>query len=211
MNESLKIDKPKNFNLREILIINSISILPGSLLGISSVLFFLFFFEAFKTRNHIMFGLAFLLFIITGIVLFYSPAVLAGNPYVRIMVNKYEGLIESNKKDFIFQVSFTPRVHGGFRGFMEDADDIGYLKVSENSIIFAGDHVNFILPFTKIEDISLKNSGWRCLWLYGQRIKLMTNVLPNYQAIELVERQSNTLLSSKNITAGIVQKIKQLT
>ncbi len=208
MNPSLQIEEPKFFKLRHILFGNLIS---GALGGISGIMIscaivgpFLFLVDS---------GLALLIttggLIASGLVVFFLPVVLLANPYIKYIARK----CSKNGSDSVFsvvcQIRLFPRVYTGFRGFMDDADDIGQLQISQGSLAFRGDHIQCFLPFGCIEKIDCKNVGWRGGWLYGHRIKIQTSVFGKYEGLELAERHSITLISSHRITNRIISLISE--
>jgi hypothetical protein len=88
-------------------------------------------------------------------------------------------------------------------GFLEDADDIGVLRVAEDDVSFVGDHVNISIPFSAIESIGKHNIGWRGFWLSGKRIRLTLRDATAYSQVEFCERQSTTLIAAYKISKKI--------
>lgn len=210
MNSTLKIDTPKNFRLREVLIINAFGIVPGCIIGYCGLGGILLLASAFFNSRYIFLAFGLVPLSICGAVIFLFPIAL-GNPYVRYIANRSLAKVSPKKVHFVCHVSFSPRLYDGFRGFMELADDVGHLQVTDEAVVFTGDHVRIVLPFTSIKEVSYSNCGWRGLWVYGQRIKITTNALDDFNSLEFQERQSNTVVSSRRISKEIIRELEHRT
>lgn len=207
MNSTLKIDNPKNFRLREVLVLNAIGIVPGVIIGVCGVGGIFLFAGAFLTSEYILLAFALVPLSICGAAIFLWPIAL-GNPYVRYIAKASLAEVSSKEVPFICHVSFSPRLHDGLRGFMELADDVGLLQLTGEAVVFTGDQVRIVLPFNSIKEVSYSNCGWRGLWVYGQRIKITTNALDDFNSLEFVERQSNTVVSSRRISKEIIRELE---
>lgn len=162
---------------------------------------------AFLTGEHVLAVLGLVPLIIFGAVLFFLPAALWGNPYVRRIVSRLPQEAELTGLLHVCQISFYPRVYRGLRGWMEDADDVGRLCISEDAVSFSGDHVRFSLPFDCIKAVY----GFRGFWLAERRIMIVTDIFPGYRGIQLRERESNTVMSSNRISRQIIDKLMNRT
>jgi len=112
-----------------------------------------------------------------------------GNPYVVRLVRSMPQN-EATNPSFIAQITFDPRVRSGLRALMEDADDIGWVTVTDSGVLFEGDSIAMSVPFTRIEAISTESIGWRGLFLYGPQTVIKVTGLPNAKAFKLAERSS---------------------
>lgn len=92
---------------------------------------------------------------------------------------------------------------------MEDADDVGLLWFSEESLFFQGDHISLKVPYAKIKAFSRHNVGSRGLWICGQRIRLDVDGLADHQYVEFYERQSKTVQSARKISKLIVDELNK--
>jgi hypothetical protein len=90
---------------------------------------------------------------------------------------------------------------------MEDADDVGHLWITDEVLSFAGDHVSIALPLDSIQGVSIRNVGWRGLWVAGKRIRITANAVDGVTNLEFVERQSATAVSSQRISAAIIREL----
>ena len=213
MNPTLKIGEPKYFALRQIIIGNLVSGVFAFFWGIGFGIVFtgiitLFLIPKLLTEPVI------LLIATTGLIVFgvsvvFWPVMMQLNPYLKYIVGKFSKNDSAPDFTAVCQMSLCPRVYTGIRGFLEDADDIGQLYISQNSLRFMGDHIECLLPFDSIEKIHCRNIGWRALWMYGCRITIDTKAFGNYESLELVERHSNTLISSYRITRRIISLIQK--
>lgn len=196
--------------MREVVIINTLGIIPAFMLGLCGVGGLFLCSYAFLLGEPILLPIGLAALVISGVLLFLSPAIL-GNPYVRYIAHGFLQQEQSNELVYICQVSFSPRLHGGFRGFMEDADDVGHLQISDVAIRFTGDHTEFVLPFDLIKVVSYSNVGWRGFWIAGGRINIMTNALDDYEEFEILERQSNTVITAQRISEDIFHELERRT
>ncbi len=210
MDSTLKIDNPRNFRLREVLIINAIGLLPGLIFSSCGASGLVLCAAAFFTAEYILLAIGLVPLSICGAVLFLFPSAL-GNPYVRRIVMASLDEESPKKVSYICQVTLSPRLHDGFRGFMEDADDVGHLQITGEAVVFAGDQVRIVLPFISIKEVSYSNCGFRGLWVAGQKIKITTNALDDLNSIEFSERQSNTVISSQRISKEIIRELEHRT
>jgi hypothetical protein len=98
------------------------------------------------------------------------------------------------------QLTLSPRIRTGIRSALEDADDVGYLSFSGSGLVFRGDSVKLSLPFDCVEEVRPHNIGLRGLFVYGRRIRVVISGLPNVDSIELAERSSLLLPTSRKVT-----------
>jgi hypothetical protein len=206
MKPHILIQKPDHFRICDILLINAIGLVPGLLLGLTGSAGIILFIISVYIREPLSLLLAVTGLLSAGTIVFFMPAA-SGNPYVRHIVKKSVGTDYDSTSSIIWQASFSPRIYDGFRGFMEDADDIGYIRVSERAFEFKGSHISFSLPFDCVKEVRLSNIGWRGFWLYGQRIRILTRSFDKFEGVEFIERASDTIISSRRITKTIIDRI----
>jgi hypothetical protein len=107
----------------------------------------------------------------------------------------------------IYQLSLNPRVYKGLRELLEDADDVGVLRIETDRIIYSGDSVNISIPYSAIRSVKKHNVGWRAFWISGKRIKIILKDIDEYSGIELVERQSITIIQANKISKHVFSLI----
>lgn len=134
-----------------------------------------------------------------------------GNPYVVHLVRK--GVIPApgrEERAFIVQIALRPRLHTGIRGWLEDADDVGYLTVTPEGLRFRGDHVAVDLPASAIDGLQSCNIGARGGWVAGRRIKVTAGALGAHESIEFSDRSALTVMDSNRNSTAIEQAIWSL-
>jgi hypothetical protein len=118
-----------------------------------------------------------------------------GNTYIRRLARPLQPPERAGQESFLVQVTLCPRLHSGPRALIEDADDIGWLSVSETSISFQGDALRFLIPLPQIRDVEVQSIGLRGLFLYP-RLALTISDLPEMKALAVAERSSAFLPNS---------------
>ncbi len=208
--------------MKEILILNLLALVPGLLIGglfgwgIAGVIGYAIFCVKVISAGssylcyppNIPPNLLFLF--ISGLVAFlmsfflihFRPLFFGVNWYIRSIVKRLNIAGESYSHDEIFQISFDPRLLKGIRGILENADDIGLLKLEQKKLLFKGDHVTLAIPYSEIESIEARDVGWRGLWMGGKRLRI-TGKIQHYKCVEFGERTSWTLSKSKKIANRI--------
>ena len=149
--------------------------------------------------------------IVFGVSLFFIPLLWA-NPYICYLVRK--GTVPSAEEAstvFLVQLALHPRLHTGIRGWLEDADDIGYMTVSSTGITFTGDHVTLRLPSESIVGVRTRNIGWRGFWICRYRIYLTSSLLGDLDCVEFGDRAAFTTLGCARNTKSILQRIRSVT
>jgi hypothetical protein len=205
MEPKLTVGEPRHFGTREVMLVNifatGVALLPfGAMLAIGIVVFV----------ASLRFGLVPLgFFVCLG--LFGGMAVLllpfANNYYVARLVRRHIARPENAEDTFIVQIALNPRVYGGLRGFLEDADDVGYLRFADDGLAFEGDSVNVRLPYDRIDRIEDCNVGVRGFWVVGRRVRVYTKSLPPYCYIEFLEREGLSIRRTRQVSDSIIQAI----
>jgi hypothetical protein len=120
-----------------------------------------------------------------------------GNTYVVKLVQGLHPAGGTPPGGFIAQITFNPRIRCGIRALLEDADDIGWLSVTETRLIFHGDSVRLSIPLGHIQHLASESSGWRGLFLYGPQTVVTAAGLPSANSFKLGERSSCFLPGSR--------------
>jgi len=123
-----------------------------------------------------------------------------GNPYVSRLVRSLNPPSVPADARCAVQLAAVPRIRSGLRAILEDADDIGYLSFTSTGFEFQGDSVKLSVPYACIREVRPYNIGMRGLFVYGRRISVVVDGLPNVGALEFAERSSWLLPTSKRIT-----------
>jgi hypothetical protein len=104
---------------------------------------------------------------------------------------------------YIVQLTANPRLYSGTRALLEDADDVGWLTVTDSHLLFEGDCVRLSLPLVDIDDARLRNIGFRGFFVSASRICVSSRSLPQWKAVDFSERSSMVLPGSRNLTREI--------
>src|SRR5206468_800847 len=108
----------------------------------------------------------------------------------------------------VVQITLSPRIRKGFRALIEDADDVGYLILEESALAFFGDSVRLILPFQRISAVAGENVGLRGVYVASGRIVINIAGLERFESVEIAERSSRFIFSSRKITREIFNRIR---
>lgn len=130
-----------------------------------------------------------------------------GNPYVSRVVQSIEPPVEDRNANFIVQLTVVPRLRGGLRAVIEDADDVGWLSIQPDRLIFRGDSVRLTVPREALGNVALRNIGWRGLFLYGSRVMITVPGLPHAQAVLFAERSSWLLPGSRQESRRLYERL----
>ena len=214
MEPKLEIGAPEKFRMQAVMLENVFALLPIGILNLIALICSLL----VGALTHILFGaptsmFVFLFMIVLAMafclyLMLVCIPVLQANPYVRYLVDKRHGWRPSSSNAYICQLSLSPRFYSGLRGFLEDADDIGWLEITEDGIVFNGDSMNLSLPFEAINRIATFDCGYRMLGMCGRKIRISTRALDGIQALEFGERQSYTIDTSRRLADDIIDAIE---
>ncbi|MGA2659080.1 MAG: hypothetical protein ABSH34_16380 [Verrucomicrobiota bacterium] len=108
---------------------------------------------------------------------------------------------------FIVQLTLSPRIRAGLWAELEDADDIGWLRLTETELVFEGDSVKLSLPYSQIGRVRARNIGWRGLFVYGRRIAVEISGGSKVSALEFAERSSWVLPASRRTTQRLWERL----
>ena len=90
-----------------------------------------------------------------------APSIFHVNYYIRSLVLRTQPSPPGD--GYVCQISTAPRQYTGLRGFLEDADDVGWLTVTEDGLRFNGDHTEAQLSWRETTSLQLSGIGWRGL------------------------------------------------
>ena len=108
---------------------------------------------------------------------------------------------------FIVQLTLSPRIRSGLWAELEDADDIGCLRLTEAALVFEGDSVKVSLPYAQIGRVRSRNIGLRGLFVYGRRIVVEISGPSKVSALEFAERSSWVLPASRRTTQRLWERL----
>lgn len=143
-----------------------------------------------------------------GMTLWFLPLGL-GNPYVSWLVRAHKAAVPTEPAAFIVQIKLRPRLQSGLRAWLEDADDIGVLSFTESKLLFEGDAIRLSVPFEEIQQVCRQSSGWRGLFVYGAPVALEISGLAQVRHLEIAERTSWLLPTSRKIAAALYAQFLQ--
>jgi hypothetical protein len=130
-----------------------------------------------------------------------------GNTYITRLVRSLNPVAGAKGDGFIVQLTLAPRLRSGVRALLEDADDIGYLTLTAEGLCFQGDSVRLSMPWGNVCLVRFQNIGWRGLFVYGQRIKLVASGWPEVESFEFAERSSWLLPTSRATTKKMHEQL----
>jgi hypothetical protein len=131
-----------------------------------------------------------------GFATFFLP-VGFGNPYVVRLIRSLNHGSVTEPGGFMVQLTLAPRVRSGLRALLEDADDVGWLRLKESGLLFQGDSITLSVPYDQIRQLKTENLGWRGLFVYGSPSVFAVPGLPEATGFKFAERSSWLLPSSR--------------
>lgn len=147
-------------------------------------------------------ALTFLLPLVTIAAALYFLPFGFGNPCVAKLARS---LKPADRTSVLVQLTLTPRLCSGLRAFVEDADDIGWLSLTDSELAFNGDAIKLSIPFAQIRRLEPQSIGWRGFFLYNPRIALAVSGVPNLETLEFTERSSWSLPASGRIARELYE------
>lgn len=131
-----------------------------------------------------------------------------GNPHVAKLARSLPPPPANSPDCFIVQLTLTPRLRSGLRALIEDADDIGWLGISESELVFRGDSIQLTLPLDKVRQVTWQSIGLRGLFVYPS-LKLDVSGLPNIESLTLAERSTWLLPAARATTRKIRDRLAE--
>src|ERR1051326_6236439 len=110
-----------------------------------------------------------------------------GNPYVKRLVRSLQPSPRPEQTSFKAQITFNPRIRSGLRALLEDADDVGWLTLSDTELLFQGDSVILSVPFARVQAITSESIGYRGLFVYGRPTVITVNDFRDFHSFKLAE------------------------
>ena len=109
----IEIGKPNHFDLKAVLLLNGIALLPFSMMvaGIFAVGFL----TGESDPDFFIVPVSITMFALIGLTIFFFPA-FSGNPMVRKIARKSGSPDPAALFSLVGQVAFAPRIYTGFRG-----------------------------------------------------------------------------------------------
>jgi len=123
-----------------------------------------------------------------------------GNAYVARLARALNPAAGKDPDGFIVQLTLSPRIRAGLWAELEDADDIGCLRLTETELVFEGDSVKLSVPYSQIRRLRSRNIGLRGLFVYGRRMVVEISGASKVSALEFAERSSWVLPASRRTT-----------
>ena len=131
-----------------------------------------------------------------------------GNPHIARLARSLPAASPGRLDGFVVQVTLTPRLRKGVRALIEDADDIGWLRLSDSELVFQGDSLSFSVPFDRISSVKPQSIGVRGLFLYPS-LRIVVSSLPNIQSLTIAERSAWLLPTARATTKKIGRQLAE--
>lgn len=122
-----------------------------------------------------------------------------GNTYVAKLARQLQPSDWDDSDCHVVQVTFHPRLRTGLRALLEDADDIGCLKLGTSELWFEGDSIRFSIAYRQLRELRLKTIGFRGLFAYTC-LEMKVSDLAGIAEIRVAERASCLLPTSRRST-----------
>jgi hypothetical protein len=193
------VDAPRQLTLSAVLILYLLGMLSFLLIFAGIIVACLLKFEAIP-----------LLLVAVALAVLFPPLCFE-NLYVRRLVGRLATNDAKPTDGFIVQLTVSPRLRQGLRSNLDDADDIGYLSLTPNELLYKGDSVRLSIPISNIKKIQSQNIGWRGLYLYGRRTTIIPTGLENVDSLEFTDRSSCILPASRRNSTRLYQRLCALT
>ncbi len=130
----------------------------------------------------------------------------SGNSYVAQLVRPIQPAAPAGPEAFIVQVTFRPRLRSGIRALVEDADDVGWLTVTESLVTFRGDSIQLSLPREQIQGVRAQSIGPRGLFLYP-RLVVAVSGLGQARELRIADRSSWVLPEARRRTRELRRRL----
>lgn len=205
MEPSLVLRDPVHFRMHDVINVNVFAagvalVLLGAMILVGVIVFVISF-----GPGLVQIGLSLCLGLYSAMVFLLTP--FANNYYVSRHVRRSILRPKGDGETYLVQITLSPRVYGGLRGFLEDADDVGYLRFTEEGLEFFGDSITIQLPFEDMEGIEDVNVGIRGLWIVGRRVRVSTPALPPYVGMEFLDRDGLGVRRTRQISESIIHAL----
>jgi hypothetical protein len=116
---------------------------------------------------------------------------------------------KSDPASFITQVTVTPRLRTGLRAVVEDADDVGWLTISDAGLTFQGDSIRLFLPWANIRKVRPHDLGLRGIFVHARSIAVVVSGLSKVESLQFGERSALALPASRRIIKEMYRRLKE--
>jgi hypothetical protein len=192
----IEITEPKRFNTLAVLVVTAFGVL-----GVLPILI------SFVIVSVMPLGvLTFLIPLLAlGLAACFLPFA-SGNACIAMLVRRLNPSARNPANGFIVQLTLTPRIRYGLRALVEDADDIGFLTLTDKDLVFQGDSVKLSIPLSQIREVRRKMRGMRGVLV--PRVVIVAPELQKFQSVEFGERSSWVLPTSREISTKLYEAMK---
>lgn len=132
-----------------------------------------------------------------------------GNFYITRLVQSWAGPANRSAHRYVVQLTLSPRVHGGLRGMLETADDVGLLTVGTERLEFHGDCIRLTAGYDQVEWIRPESIGWRGLFVYGQPVAFRLSTPRAEYRCQVAERSSWWLPGSHSVMRSMRKALRE--
>lgn len=132
-----------------------------------------------------------------------------GNPHVARLARPLLPAGTPAQGVHLVQLTRKPRNRSGLLAVLEDADDIGFLSLSESVLAFHGDAIRLKVPYERLKKLRLQNAGWRGLFAYGPQTVFEISGLPQAGSFAFAERASWHLPGSRKNAGEMYRQLAQ--
>jgi hypothetical protein len=131
-----------------------------------------------------------------------------GNAHITRLVRSLQPGGKSGLPRFVVQLTFNPRLRTGLRALLEDADDIGWLSITDSGVEFHGDSIRFTIPRASIRTVRVQSIGLRGLFVYP-RVVLAVTGIGGVSDLRLADRSSWVLPTARKRTAQLHRSLTE--
>jgi hypothetical protein len=135
-----------------------------------------------------------------------------GNAHVARMVRSARvpaaRIADTDEVGFVVQLTLEPRIRPGLRGLIEDADDIGWLRITDEALVYDGDSVRLAIPWSSVSGVARENIGLRGLYVCGPRTRVTLSGVPEAESLEFAERSSWTVPASQRVARELYERVR---
>jgi len=131
-----------------------------------------------------------------------------GNNHVTRLVRSLGPTEVSEQKGFAAQLTLNPRLRSGLRALVEDADDIGWLTVTESDLKFRGDSIGLSVPRERIQELRIQSIGLRGVFVYPCVVVVVSG-LPETTELRFADRSSWALPGARAQTWELYRRLTE--
>jgi hypothetical protein len=129
-----------------------------------------------------------------------------GNPYITWLVRSHLPEGGNGMDGYVVQLTLGPRARSGIRALAEDADDVGFLMITRDGLVYLGDAITLQAPPANISKVKRQNIGLRGLFLY-ERVRVEITGGSGFQYLDFAERSSWLTPGAKRNTRKLHQAL----